>query len=89
MLKDYGIVQDIPTVYEDNTSTINISKNLFQCSKTKHIDIRQQCICDIVNIKIISLEYIKTENQLANVFTKALNASRFDYLRKAIGISSM
>lgn len=37
MLKDFGIVQDSIIMFYDNTSVINISKNLVQHSRTKHI----------------------------------------------------
>ena len=40
MLKDYGIFRKVVTLYCDNLSAINISKNQVQHSRTKHIDIR-------------------------------------------------
>lgn len=89
ILEEYGIVQDIFIAYCDNTSVINISKNLVQHSRTKPIDIRHHFICDLVESKTISLKYIKIENQLLDFFTKALKASRFDSLGKALGIGSM
>ena len=39
LLHDYGICQEHLTIYCDNTSAINISKNLVQLSQTKHIEI--------------------------------------------------
>ena len=39
LLHDYGICQEHVTVYCDNTSAINISKNPVQHSRTKHIEI--------------------------------------------------
>ena len=39
LLLDYGIRQEHLTIYCDNTSTINISKNHVQHSRTKHIEI--------------------------------------------------
>ena len=38
-LHDYGITQEIMCVFCDNTSAINLSKNLVQHSKSKHIEI--------------------------------------------------
>ena len=61
MLADYGMVQDTLTVFCDNTNAINISKNLVQHSRTKHIDIRHHFIRDLVESKTVSLEYIDTE----------------------------
>ena len=39
LLLDYGIRQEHLTIYCDNTSAINISKNHVQHSRTKHIEI--------------------------------------------------
>ena len=59
MLADYGIVLDSFTVLCDNTSAINISKNLVQHSRTKHIDIRHHFIRDLVDSKMLVLEFVE------------------------------
>ena len=66
-----------------------MSKNPIQHSRTKHIDIRYHFIRDLVESKTLSLEYIDTEKQLADIFTKALDSKRFDSLRKALCVCSM
>ncbi|RVW90629.1 Retrovirus-related Pol polyprotein from transposon RE2 [Vitis vinifera] len=85
MLRDYGIDQGTMVVFCDNTSAINISKNPVFHSRTKHIDIRHHFICDLVEDKVVSLEYVPTEGQIANMLTKPLDVSRFESLRKSIG----
>ncbi|KAG9442558.1 hypothetical protein H6P81_018412 [Aristolochia fimbriata] len=47
MLADYGFEQDTLTVFCDNTSAIDISKNPVQHSHTKHIDIRYHFIREL------------------------------------------
>ena len=86
MLVDYGLVQDTLVVYCDNTSARNISKNPVQHSRTKHIDIRHHFIGELVENKTVVIEHVATENQLADIFTKTLDSSRFDSLRKSLGI---
>ncbi|CAM8920783.1 unnamed protein product [Rhodiola kirilowii] len=44
MLEEYGVKQDVMTLYCHNMSAINISKNPVQHSRTKHIDIRHHFI---------------------------------------------
>ena len=61
VLTDYRISQDTMVVYCDNSSTIDISKNPVQHFKTKHIEIRYHFIRDLVERKIMCLEYIPTE----------------------------
>ena len=89
MLKDYGFDLDTLTVFCDNTSAINISKNPVQHSRTKHIDIRHHFIRELVENKTLVLEYIETEKQITDIFTKALDSVRFDSLRKSLGVCLM
>jgi predicted amino acid racemase len=73
----------------DNTSAINISKNLVQHSHTKHIDIRHHFIRDLVQSQVLSLSFIPIDNQLVDILTKPLDGSRFESFRKAIGVCHM
>ena len=73
-------------VYCDNSCAIAISKNPIQHSKTKHIEIRYHFIRDLVERKIVCLEYIPTERQNADIFTKLLDRSKFETLHQIIGV---
>ncbi|KAG9453126.1 hypothetical protein H6P81_006030 [Aristolochia fimbriata] len=86
MLADYGVLSGVLTVYSDNTSAINISKNPVQHSRTKHIDIQHHFIRELVEGGKVTLEYLSIENQLADIFTKSLDAKRFEFLRGALGL---
>ena len=44
MLNDYGVEQCTMNIYCDNSNEINISKNLFLYSWTKHIEIHEASI---------------------------------------------
>jgi len=86
MLKEYNVEQNVLMLYYDNFSAINISKNPVQHSMTKHIDIQHHFIRDLVEEKVVTLEHVDTEEQLADIFTKALNAKQFEKLRGKLGI---
>ena len=81
LLSDYEISQDTMVVYCDNSSVINISKNPVHHSKTKHIETKYHFIRDLVKRKIMTLEYILTKCQNADIFTKPLDRSKFETLR--------
>ena len=62
----------------DNTSAISISKNPVMHSKTKHIPIKFHFIREQVIEKNIKLEYIRTKEQIADIFTKHLPRETFE-----------
>ena len=73
----------------DNTSAINLSKNPVQHSNSKHIEIRYHFVRDLVEDKVVCLEFIHTDNQKADFFTKPLNGPRFESLHKTIGVCTI
>ncbi|KAL0539388.1 hypothetical protein IC582_023600 [Cucumis melo] len=85
MLHEYGLTQDIITLYCDNMSAIDISKNSVQHSQTKHIDIRHHFIREVEN-KVIKLDHIRSNLQLADIFTKPLDANSFEHLCAGLGV---
>jgi hypothetical protein len=76
--------ESIP-IYCDNTSAINISKNLMMHSKTKHIPIKYHFIQEQVAEKNIKVEYVGTKEQVVDIFTKPLPWEAFEYLRQRLG----
>nr|GEV62724.1 putative ribonuclease H-like domain-containing protein [Tanacetum cinerariifolium] len=65
---------------EAEYSAIAISCNPVQHSRTKHIHTRYHFIKEQVENGIIEFYFVKTEYQLADMFTKALPEDRFKYL---------
>lgn len=72
----------------DNQSAIALSKNNVQHARTKHIDIRHHFIRECVETGTITLEYVPTEDNVADFFTKPLARERFHALRRQLGILS-
>nr|GEW87266.1 Gag-Pol polyprotein [Tanacetum cinerariifolium] len=67
-------------------TAIAISCNPVQHSRTKHIHTRYYFIKEQVENGIIELYFVRTEYQLADMFTKALPEDRFKYLVRRIGM---
>ena len=65
---------NIMTLLYDDLIAINISKIPIKHSRTKHIEIKNHFIRELVEDKVITLEHVSTENQLVDIFTKALDA---------------
>nr|GEY49803.1 retrovirus-related Pol polyprotein from transposon TNT 1-94 [Tanacetum cinerariifolium] len=85
-LQDYGLNYNKIPLYCESQSAIAISCNPVQHSHPKHIYTRYQFIKEQVENGIIELYFVRTEYQLADMFTKALPEDRFQYLVKRIGM---
>nr|GEX40817.1 putative reverse transcriptase domain-containing protein [Tanacetum cinerariifolium] len=80
LLKDYGFIFKKIPIYCDSKSAITISCNPVQHSRTKHITVRYHFIKEHVEKGTIELYFVKTDYQLADIFTKALPTDHFNYL---------
>ncbi|GKB87330.1 hypothetical protein Tco_0959602 [Tanacetum coccineum] len=67
-------------MYCDNKSAIALCCNNVQHSWSKHINIRYHFIKKQVENGVIKLYFVRTEYQLANIFTKALCRERIEFL---------
>ncbi|GJU62354.1 retrovirus-related pol polyprotein from transposon TNT 1-94 [Tanacetum coccineum] len=83
---DYGFYFDKIPMYCDSKAAIAISCNPVQYFRTKHINVRYHFIKEQVEKGIVELFFVKTEYQLADLFTKALSEDRFKYLVRRLGM---
>ena len=88
-LQDYGMPLGTVPIRCDNISAINISKNPVHHSRTKHIDIRHHFLHGNVEHGNISMEHCRTEEQIANIFTKALDKRPYEHLRMLLGMITL
>jgi hypothetical protein len=72
-------------VFQDNQSTIASIKNgSANGNNTRHINIRYYFATDKVKNKEIEIQYLNTEEMLADLLTKPLQGKRFTMLRKKL-----
>ncbi|GJU65416.1 hypothetical protein Tco_1247251 [Tanacetum coccineum] len=88
-LLDYGYNFMQTKIHIDNESTICIVKNPVFHSKTKHIEIRHHFIRDSYEKKLIQMIKIHTDQNVADLLTKAFDVSRFQYLIASIGMLNL
>jgi hypothetical protein len=73
-----GYTQDRPTViFEDNQSAIDFSHNPINQSLLKHVDVKYHVIRDWLREGKINIQKIDTAANLADMFTKAMQAPTF------------
>ncbi|GJT94652.1 hypothetical protein Tco_1090170 [Tanacetum coccineum] len=85
-LTDYGFGFNKVPLYCDKKSAIALCFNNVQHSRSKHIDIRYHFIKEQVENGMVELYFVRTEYQLADIFTKALGRERLDFLINKLGM---
>ncbi|GKF44050.1 hypothetical protein Tco_0130602 [Tanacetum coccineum] len=88
-LSDYGFAYNHIPLYYDNKSAITLCCNNIQHSRSKHIDIRHHFIREQVENRVVELYFVRTEYQLADIFTKALPRERFEFILPRLGMKSV
>nr|GFA42865.1 hypothetical protein [Tanacetum cinerariifolium] len=88
-LLDYGYKYNRIPMYCDLKSAIAISCNPVQHSRTKYIDIQYHFIKEHVEKDTVELYFVRTEYQLADLYTKSIPKERFEYLVHRIDMRCM
>ena len=83
---EVNYIAPIP-IHCDNTNAISVSKNPVFHSKTKHIPIKYHFLREQVTNSVVSLHFIPSKDQIADIFTKPLAKSQFVYLRQKLGVT--
>ncbi|GKE25734.1 retrovirus-related pol polyprotein from transposon TNT 1-94 [Tanacetum coccineum] len=85
-LTDYGFGFNKIPMYCNNKSAIALCCNNVQHSRSKHINIRYHFIKEQVENGVVELYFVRTEYQLADIFTKALCRERIEFLIDKLGM---
>ncbi|RDX58804.1 Copia protein, partial [Mucuna pruriens] len=90
ILANFGLKQDQSTKnFVDNQAAISISYNLVFHRKTKHFNVKLFYLREMQEDGDVSLVYCKTKDQVVDMFTKSFSLSKFEFLRKKLGVCSL
>lgn len=84
-LNDIGLgelVKEPTRLNCDNQAAISYSRNYIARTRTKHIDIRYHLVREAVEDGDVTVQYIPTEENRADIFTKALPRAKFEFHRE-------
>ena len=82
----FDLQLDATCIYCNNQSCVKLSKNSVFHDKSKHIEIKYHYIRDMVQRGAVKLQYVVTNEQIANVLTKPLAKVKFEYFREKLGV---
>jgi hypothetical protein len=74
-------------IHCDNQSCIKLSENPVFHDRSKHIEMRYQYVRDMVQKNILSIQYVPTAEQTADILTKPLSLTKFVYFRDKLGVA--
>lgn len=81
-----GEEADAVTLNVDNQSAIQLSKNPVFHDRSKHIETRYHYIRECIEEDRVKIEFVSTNDQLADILTKSLGRDRFNKLCTRIGL---
>ena len=73
-------------IYCNNLSCLKLTKNLVFRDRSKHIEIQYHFIHDHVQRGGVKLEYVSTDEQVADILTKSLPRGKQVYFRDKMGM---
>ena len=86
-LRDLGIsIHNTMVVNSDNQGAIALAKNPVFHDRSKHIDIQFHFTRKLVKKGRIGLNYIPTQEMVADILTKALPCAQHKYLAREVGL---
>eukprot|EP00253_Pinus_taeda_P031617 PITA_31617 len=90
ILSEFGFEQQHPTtLWCDNQSAIQLCKDPAQHQRSKHIELHMHFIRKLIHDHVLEVQYCSTDDQVADIFTKALTEAKFTKLRYMLGVQEV
>jgi hypothetical protein len=78
---------ELTVIHCDKQSCVKLTENPVFHVRLKHIEMRYHYIRDMIQRKVLSLQYVPTAEQTADIFTKPLPLIKFVYFRDKLGVA--
>lgn len=90
LLSELGVPHRCPPIlWCDNLSAIYLTENPIFHARTKHIEIDYHFVRERVSRNQLLVRFIGTEDQIADILTKGMSSSRFQWLRSKLNVRNL
>ena len=87
LLMEVNIETPVPAkLWCDNQAALHIASNFVFHERTKHIEIDYHFVREKIQLGLISTKYVKTGEQMGDIFTNALSGDRVSYICNKLGM---
>ena len=80
---DYAI-----PLYSDSQSAIYLAENLTFHARNKHVEVQYHFVHEKLLLGDINMQFVNTNNQVVDIFTKGFSSTKFTEFQKQLGITS-
>ena len=88
LMKEIGFKIMTTQIYCDNNGAIKLTENPVYHARTKHIDVQHHYIRELVETKEIAVNFVSTNEMIADVFTKGLSRSKHQKCINGFGFNN-
>eukprot|EP00253_Pinus_taeda_P019063 PITA_19063 len=90
ILSEFDFQQQHPTtLWSDNLSAIQLCKDPVQHQRSKHIELHMHFIRKLIHDHVLEVQYCSTDDQVADIFKKALTEAKFTKIRFMVGVQEV
>ena len=85
----FGQMLEPTMIHCNNHSCVKLSENPVSHDRSKHVDIQYHYIRDMVQRRAVQVQYIPTDNQIADILSKPLLKGNFVYFQDRLGVQEI
>jgi hypothetical protein len=90
IITSLGIQVELPmTFFVDNTGAINFSNNWSTAPSTKHIALRYHYVCELIELGVIEIKFVRSKENVLDIFTKNLRQELFEKHQDGSGVGEV
>jgi hypothetical protein len=84
--EDFGVNPLKATLHCDNQSTLAIAHNPIASDRSRHINVKYRKVQELIENQVMSVKWISTKEQVADILTKQMDRRQFEYLRSKLHV---